>query len=82
MIIKYKLKTNLLGRVAAQLVWELNQIDTSINIISERMVNGKSLVGILSGNLRYGREIEILFEKEEFLNKIIEVFNEVGDKID
>lgn len=82
MILKYKLNKHLLARAAAELVWKLQQIDTSISIISERMLNAKSLVGVLSGNLRYGTEIQILFEKEEELNKITEAFDEVGKRLE
>lgn len=42
------------------------------------MINGKSLVGILSGNLKKGDQIKISIEKEEDLNKVKLYFNEVG----
>lgn len=81
MILNYRLNKHLLARAAAELVWKLQQIDCSINIISDRMLNAKSLVGVLSGNLRYGTEIKVSFDKEEFLNEIKEAFDEVGELI-
>ena len=49
---QYKLKENLMQRNAANLVFSLNEIPESIYIYrdnDERRVNGKSLIGILSG---------------------------------
>ena len=53
MIVKYYLKENLLQRNAANLSFILNEIPDSIYIYrnnDERKVNGKSLIGILSGH--------------------------------
>jgi phosphotransferase system HPr-like phosphotransfer protein len=53
MIVKYYLKENLLQRNAANLSFNLNEISDSIYIYrnnDERKVNGKSLIGILSGH--------------------------------
>jgi phosphotransferase system HPr-like phosphotransfer protein len=51
--IKYKLNKDLIARTAVILNWNLKTIKSNINLInidnSNRMVNAKSLVGLLSG---------------------------------
>ena len=47
--LNYKINTDLAGRTASQLNWNLNKLSSSLYIITKekRMVNGKSLVGLL-----------------------------------
>lgn len=83
MAISYKLNKDIIARTAAMLNWNLSTVKSSVNVVNKegRMVNGKSLVGILSGGLREGDQIKVLIEKEEDVNKIKSCFNEVGKEI-
>lgn len=83
MIIKYYLKENLLQRNAANLSFNLNEISDSIYIYrnnDERKVNGKSLIGILSGHFLQTDIINIEFNNVENQGRIQEIFNEFGEK--
>lgn len=81
MTITYKLNTTLAARAAAQLVWQLKQINTAVYIISERMINAKSLVGLLSGNFQSGETIEITLDDAAFSNDLKQIFNEYGQEV-
>lgn len=81
MSIKYKLHKDLIGRAAAQLVYELKSLMSSINIISNVAVNAKSLVGLLSGGFRKDDIITIRFDREEDYDSICSFFDEIGEKI-
>lgn len=78
--LNYKINTNLAGRTAAQLNWNLNKLSSSLYIITKekRMVNGKSLVGLLQGNIRKGDLVTILLDKEEDLAEAKYSFNNIG----
>lgn len=82
MTIIYKLNINLVARAAAELNWKLKQLDTSIYIVADRLINAKSLVGILSGNFQKDQLIKISFEDIEYVDKIKEIFNEIGEIIE
>ena len=81
MTITYELNTNLIARAAAQLVWALKQINTPIYIATERAVNAKSLVGLLSGHFCAGEAVKISFDDVQCENQIKEVFNEFGKEV-
>ncbi len=83
MAISYKLNKDIIARTAAMLNWSLNSINSSVNIVNTegRMINGKSLVGILSGHLRKDDQIKILINDEQEVNKVKNCFNEVGKEI-
>lgn len=57
----YRLKKDLTGRVASQFNWELNEVPHQIylRIHDGRIINGKSLIGLLSGRFIKGDIIEI-----------------------
>ncbi len=78
--LNYKINTDLVGRTATQLNWNLNKLSSSLYIITkeERMVNGKSLVGLLQGNIRKGDSITILLDKEEDIAKAKSFLNDIG----
>lgn len=78
MIITYKLEKDLVGRAATQLCWKLGELKSSVKIMTERMINAKSLVGILSAHLHNGQDIVIAFDYDDEANKIKEFFNEIG----
>lgn len=83
MICAYKLNSNLLERNAANLVFSLKEINSSIFLYREngRRVNGKSLIGILSLRFMQGETIKILIDNSEELSRIKEIFNEVGTEV-
>ena len=81
----YYLKENLLSRNAANLVFALSNIPESIYIYrnnDERKVNGKSLIGILSGHFLQTDTINLEFDSVENLSRIQEIFNEYGDLLE
>lgn len=83
MIVKYYLKENLLQRNAANLSFNLNEISDSIYIYrnnDERKVNGKSLIGILSGHFLQTDIINVEFNNIENQSRIQEIFNEFGER--
>ena len=79
----YKLNDNLLKRNAANLVFSLKEINSSIFLYreNERRVNGKSLIGILSSRFMQGETIKILIDNSEELSRVKEIFNEVGTEV-
>lgn len=79
----YKLNDNLLERNAANLVFSLKKINSSIFLYreNERRVNGKSLIGILSSRFMQGETIKILIDNSEELSRVKEIFNEVGTEV-
>lgn len=84
MTITYKLNKNLTGRQANMLNWKLTQIPGSVRIINKeenRMINAKSLVGLLSGAFRADNVIDIVIDRDEDIQKVKSVLNEVGREI-
>ena len=82
MKISYKLNKNIEARVASMLAWDLSQLHSSVHIqLEDRVINGKSLIGILSAQYKAGDIITIVFDEEEDLEKIKEIFNELGGEI-
>ena len=82
MICTYQLKENLLSRNAANLVFSFKELSDSIYIYrnnDERKINGKSLIGILSGHFLQTDIINIEFDNIENQSRIQEIFNEYGD---
>ena len=79
----YKLNHNLLERNAANLVFSLKEINSSIFLYreNERRVNGKSLIGILSSRFMQGETIKILIDNSEELSRVKETFNEIGTEV-
>lgn len=77
---KCKLKQNITGRAAAQLNWAIKPLKSNIRVINKdgRMINGKSLVGLLSGQMKIGDLITISFDQEEEGQKIKSYFKELG----
>lgn len=79
MKLQYKLNRDVVARTATMLNWNLNQLHSSIHIQSnDRVINGKSLLGILSAQYKMGDVITVIFDDEKDLNKIKEIFNELG----
>lgn len=82
MTITYKLDRDIVARTAAQLNWNLKQVRSSIRIIhGDRIVNGKSLIGIMSANMRFDDTISIIIDEPADVEEIKEYFNEVGREI-
>lgn len=82
MSLSYKLNTDIVARTAANLSWSLNQLHSSIYINNKNCsINGKSLVGILTANMKYGDIITIIYDEPTDLTNIKEIFNELGGEI-
>lgn len=82
MAITYKLDRDIVARTAAQLNWNLKQVRSSIRIIhGDRIVNGKSLIGIMSANMRFDDTISVIIDEPADVEEIKEYFNEVGREI-
>lgn len=71
--LKYRLKKDLIGRAASTLSWALNDLPFYIYIalLPNRHINAKSLVGILSTQLKEGDIIvfEVRYEADANLTK-------------
>lgn len=77
------LKQNLLQRNAANLVFALSEIPESIYLYrnnDERRVNGKSLIGILSGHF-IQTEVICVEANGENWSRVQEIFKEYGDEV-
>ena len=80
MTISYKLNKDLVGRAAAQFNWAVSSTQGSIRIINTegRMINAKSLVGLLSGILRTDDEIYVVIDNINDLQKVRKAFAEIA----
>lgn len=79
----YYLNENLLERNAANMVFALKELPTSIFLYREqgRRINGKSLIGILSARFMQGETVRILIDNPEELSRVKEIFNEIGTEV-
>lgn len=79
----YKLNKNLLARNAAQLVFSLNEVNSTITLRRKdsNCVNGKSLVGVLSGHFLYDEIVTVFIDTVEELSRVKEIFNEYGVEV-
>lgn len=78
MKITYKLNKDIVARTAANLVFNLSEIKSIHIAKGNTCFNGKSLVGILSNNLLSGDIINIEIEDLSDVEKVKEIFNEIG----
>lgn len=82
MTFRYILDRDVVARTAAQLNWQLKSLSCSVNIKnSDRIINGKSLVGILSAHMRLNDVIEITTDGVVDGDLIREYFNEIGREV-
>ena len=87
MVIRYKLNRDIVARTAANFCFELNKFKTTIYLINkthdtERIVNAKSLIGLLQSHLRVNDIIELHIDDiVDDVNKIKEIFMEIGREI-
>ena len=80
MVIKsYKLLKDLTGRTASQFNWGLSSIPHQVylRIHDGRIINGKSLIGLLSGRFLKGDTIEIATHTLEEAIEISEIIKEL-----
>lgn len=76
-IVRYKLKKDLVGRTANQFNWKLQDCPFQIYLImgkDGRVINGRSLIGLLSGRFIAGNEIEVAtqsIKEQEIVEKVI-----------
>lgn len=84
MTLLYKLNKHLLGRNAAQLVFEINLLHGGVSIYRKdatTCINAKSLVGVLSGYYKIGDIITIYVDDVEDLSRVKEILNEYGTEV-
>lgn len=83
MKIKYLLNEDIIARAATQLNFEITKISAPVYIEKEeRLINAKSIIGLLSGDFRKGETITIDFSDEEKdAEKIREIFDTIGREI-
>lgn len=83
MTFNYQLDKDVVARTAANLSFNLNNFHSDIHIKNHnRIINGKSLVGVLQGNLKFGDTITIYINDLSEVNKIKEYFSEIGKEVD
>lgn len=75
----YKINQTLTGRPASLLSWDLNAIPCNVRVINSegRMINGKSLIGLLSGKFKVGDKVEFVIDdltQEKNFKKILNKF--------
>lgn len=81
---QYRLNKHLLGRNAAQLIFEINQVHGGVSIYRKdatTCVNAKSLVGVLSGYYKIGDVITIYVDNDEDASRVKEILNEYGTEV-
>ena len=78
MKITYKLNKDIVARTAANLVFNLSEIKSIHIAKGNTCFNGKSLVRILSNNLLSGDIINLEIEELSDVEKVKEIFNEIG----
>ena len=82
--IKYLINKDLVIREAINLIFKLNNLKTNLYILNnkKRLINGKSLIGILSNSLRFNDIITIKVEEAGDIEIIKEAFKGLGDVIE
>lgn len=79
MKITYKIKDDLVARAAAQLNSELCRLEGHIYIITDsKLINAKSVIGILSGGIRKNDVVTFEFLNEQEVDKAKIILNEYG----
>lgn len=80
---KYIIKEDIIGRIATNFVFKINEIKGSIYIINTNKLscNAKSLIGILSLHLKKGEEVEVLMLDTDDYMSIKKIFEEIGDEV-
>lgn len=81
MSITYRLKKDIVSRIAANLIFDISKVKTMYIIKGDRCFNGKSLVGILSNNLRFNDIITIKVDESDDMEIIEKVFSDLGEVI-
>lgn len=81
MILKYKLNKNIISRNAVLLNQQLNVLSGYILIQFEnKNINAKSLIGLLSANLREDSEIIVSYNGDE-VERLKEIFDNFAVEI-
>ena len=80
-IITYRLNKQIIGRTAANLVFELSKTKGVRIIKGDRCFNGKSLIGILANNLKEDDVIKISLDSSVDIPIVKEAFNFLGKEV-
>ncbi len=75
----YKLNKDVVARDAVNLQQDLGLLKSTVHIVAnDRVINAKSLIGILSAKMEMGNRIEVNFDEIEDKEAIIESFDKIG----
>lgn len=81
--IKYLINKDLVNREAINLIFKLNNLKTNLYILNnkKRLINGKSLIGLLQANIRGGDIITVSIEDSAETYNIKNIFNNIGREV-
>lgn len=81
--IKYLINKDLVNREAINLIFKLNNLKTNLYILNnkKRLINGKSLIGLLQANIRGGDIITVSIEDSTETYNIKNIFNNIGREV-
>ena len=81
--IKYLINKDLVNREAINLIFKLNNLKTNLYILNnkKRLINGKSLIGLLQANIRGGDIITVSIEDSTETYNIQNIFNNIGREV-
>lgn len=78
-ILNYNINVDILANNAANLTNSLKEIASDVYIIcNNKKVNGKSLVGVLTGQIKENSKVKIIISNEDKIKEIRKIFNEYG----
>lgn len=78
----YILNKDITSRTATTLNWDLSQAISSVRIVKgDRIINGKSLVDLLLGDLKINDNILVLIENIYDKKLVKEVFDKIGREV-
>lgn len=84
MIINYQLNKNIISKTAAYFTFDLNNFHSDIHIKknnSNKIINAKSLIEVLKGNLKNGDNIKVYINDLLETDKIKKCFINIGREI-
>ncbi len=80
MKIKYKFNVNVLGKTATLISQQLKEVDKcSIYIDTKhRYINAKSIIGLLSGDIKEGDIVDVHIDDHSMVNKVMSILEKFG----
>lgn len=82
MVIKYQINTDIVSGGAATFTWLLQQLEAPIRIINKgRIVNGQSLIGVISANIRTNDIITIVLDDPKDEKRLRTILDDYGKQL-